>query len=58
MIERRKVQRRRYRSHTASPDNDHKGNLFLSDRRAVPTRRAYDISVDEPSSNEFYYKLD
>jgi len=58
MIERRKVQRRRYRAHTAFPANDHKGNLILSDRRIVPTRRAYDISIDESSSNQFYYKLD
>ena len=55
MIERRKIQRRRYRAHASFPANDHSGNLILSDRRRVPTRRAFDAAVAE---NRFYYKLD
>jgi hypothetical protein len=55
MIERRKVQRRRYRAYSSFPASDHKGNLILSERRNVPTRRSYDITVEE---NQFYYKSD
>jgi hypothetical protein len=55
MIERRKVQRRRYKAYSSFPANDHKGKLILSERRNIPTRRCYDINVGE---NQFYYKMD
>jgi hypothetical protein len=43
MEERRKVQRRRYRAHTQFPANDHMGNIIMSERRLLTTRRAYDL---------------
>ena len=50
MIERRKVKRRRYRAHTYFPAIDHRGDFIMSERRHLPTRRAYDRFVDDVDS--------
>lgn len=47
MIERRKVKRRRYKAHTHFPAINHGGNFIMSDRRELPTRRVYDIFVED-----------
>jgi|GEM_PF-2208729 len=47
MIERRMVKRRRYRAFTDFPAINHRGNLIMSNRRQLSTRRAYDIFVDD-----------
>jgi hypothetical protein len=47
MEEKRKVKRRRYRAHTYFPAIDHRGDFIMSERRHLPTRRAYDIFVDD-----------
>jgi hypothetical protein len=47
MTERRKVKRRRYEAHTDFPAIDHRGDFIMSERRQLPTRRAFDIFVDD-----------
>ena len=47
MAERRKVKRRRYKAHTYFPAIDHRGNFIMSERRHRPTRREYDISIED-----------
>lgn len=47
MAERRKVKRRRYLAHRYFPAIDHMGKFIMSERRDLPTRRAYDVFVDE-----------
>ena len=45
MMKRRKIQRRRYKAHICFPAIDHRGDIIMSERRHLPTRRGYDISV-------------
>jgi hypothetical protein len=47
MLERREVKRRRYKAHTYFPAINHRGNFIMSERRQRPTRRAYDIFVED-----------
>ena len=47
MLERRKIKRRRYKAHTYFPAINHRGNFIMSERRQRPTRRAYDIFVED-----------
>ena len=47
MTERRKVKRRRYEAHTDFLAIDHRGDFIMSERRHLPTRRAFDIFVDD-----------
>ena len=47
MEERRRVKRRRYKAYTYFPAIDHRGNFIMSDRRYHPTRRSYDIFVED-----------
>jgi hypothetical protein len=42
-MKRRKVQRRRYKAHTYFPAIDHRGDIIMSERRHLPTRRGYDV---------------
>ena len=42
-MKRRKVQRRRYEAHTHFPAIDHQGNIIMSERRDLSTRRGYDV---------------
>jgi hypothetical protein len=46
MIERRKVKRRRYKAYTYFPAINHRGDFIMSERRGCPTRRVYDVFVD------------
>ena len=47
MSERRKVKRRRYKAHTYFPAISHQGDFIMSERRHIPTRRVYDVFVDD-----------
>ena len=47
MIERRKVKRRRYKAKTYFPAINQQGNFILSERRHRPTRRIYDLFVED-----------
>ena len=47
MAERRKVKRRRYKAHTYFPAISHQGDFIMTERRHIPTRREYDIFVDD-----------
>ena len=47
MAERRRVKRRRYKASTYFPALDHRGDLIMSERRGLSTRRAYDTFVDD-----------
>ena len=51
MIERRQVQRRHYKAHTYFPMVDYRGEIIMSDRRHLSTRRANDISVEDVDSS-------
>jgi hypothetical protein len=42
-MKRRIIQRRRYEAHTCFPAIDHRGNIIMSERRNLPTRREYDV---------------
>ena len=46
MSERRQVKRRRYKAHTYFPAINHRGEFIMSERRLLPTRRQFDIFVD------------
>ena len=54
-IERRMNQRRCYKAYTKFPISDYRGNIIISERRRLLTRRSYEISVEE---NQFFYQLD
>ena len=47
MEERRKVKRRRYKAHTYFPAINHRGKFIMSNRRHLPTRRTYDVFVED-----------
>jgi hypothetical protein len=47
MIEQRNVYRRRYKTHTYFPAINHRGDLIMSERRHLPTRRVWDVSVED-----------
>ena len=47
MIERRQVKRRRYKAHTHFPAINHRGDFIMSERRHRPTRRTYDVFVED-----------
>jgi hypothetical protein len=47
MAERRSVKRRRYRAHTYFPAINHRGEFIMSERRHLPTRRGYDVFLDD-----------
>jgi len=47
MPERRKVKRRRYKAHTYFPAISPHGDFIMSERRHLPTRREYDVFVDD-----------
>ena len=47
MTERRKVKRRRYKAHTSFPAINHRGDFIMSERRHRPTRRTYDVFVED-----------
>ena len=47
MAERRKVKRRRYKAHTYFPAISPQGDFIMSERRHLPTRRVYDVFVDD-----------
>lgn len=47
MEERRKVKRRRYKAHTYFPAINHRGEFIMSNRRHLPTRRTYDVFVED-----------
>ena len=46
MLEKRKIQYRRYKAHICFPVMDHLGNFIVSDRRYFPTRRENNVFVD------------
>jgi hypothetical protein len=47
VTERRKVKRRRYKAHTYFPAISPQGEFIMSERRHLPTRREYDVFVDD-----------
>ena len=47
MEEKRKVTRRRYKAHTYFPAINHRGDFIMSERRHRPTRRVYDVFLDD-----------
>ena len=47
MAEKRKVKRRRYKAHTYFPAINHRGDFIMSERRHLPTRRVYDVFLDD-----------
>ena len=47
MAEKRKVKRRRYKAHTYFPAINHRGDFIMSERRHRPTRRVYDVFLDD-----------
>jgi hypothetical protein len=47
MADRRRVKRRRYKAHTYFPAINHRGDFIMSDRRYLPTRRVYDVFVED-----------
>lgn len=47
MSERRKIKRRRYKAHTRFPAINHLGDFIMSERRHLPSRREYDIYVED-----------
>jgi len=47
IVKQRKVQRRRYKAHTYFPAIDHRGDFIMSERRNRPTRRVFDVFVDD-----------
>lgn len=47
MTEKRKVKRRRYNAYTYFPAIDHRGGIIMSERRCLPTRRGYDVFVED-----------
>lgn len=47
MAERRKVKRRQHKAHTHFPAINHGGDVILSERRQLPTRRASDVFVED-----------
>ena len=53
-IERRMNQRRCYNQYINFPITDYKGNIIISERRCLLTRRSYEISAGE---NRFYYEV-
>ena len=55
---RRKVQRRRYKAHTYFPATDHRGEIIMSERRHLPTRRDYDISVVDIDFSSDLFEID
>ncbi|MDH3831747.1 MAG: hypothetical protein OEV12_06550 [Gammaproteobacteria bacterium] len=42
-MKRRIIQRRRYQAHKCFPAIDHQGNIIMSERRNLSTRRKYDV---------------
>jgi hypothetical protein len=53
MVEKREKHRRRFIPVTRFPLNTHFGDLILSERRMLPTRRVNDIQVKELSCQDF-----
>jgi hypothetical protein len=53
MVEKREKHRRRFIPVTQFPLNIDKGELILSERRMLPTRRVNDIQVKELSCLDF-----
>jgi len=47
LAEKRKVKRRRYKAHTYFPAINHRGDFIMSERRHLPTRRVYDVFLDD-----------
>ena len=47
MAEKRKVKRRQHKAHTHFPAINHGGEVILSERRHLPTRRVCDIYVKD-----------
>jgi len=47
VAEKRKVKRRRYKAYTYFPAISHQGDFIMSERRHLPTRRVFDIFVDD-----------
>ena len=47
MLERRMLKRRRYKTHTHFPAISHQGDFIMSECRGRPTRRVYDIFVND-----------
>jgi hypothetical protein len=46
MLEKRRVKRRRYNAYTYFPAIDHRGDFIMSERRYCPTRRVFDVFVE------------
>jgi hypothetical protein len=46
MLEKRRVKRRRYKAYTYFPAINHQGNFIMSERRDCPTRRVFDVFVE------------
>ena len=57
MMKRRKVQRRRYKAYTYFPAIDHRGDIIMSERRHLPTRRGYDISVVDVDFSSDHFEI-
>jgi hypothetical protein len=47
MIEQKNVYRWRYKTHTYFTAINHRGDLIMSERRHLPTRRVWDVSVED-----------
>jgi len=47
MTEKREVKRRHYKAHTYFPAVNHQGDLIMSERRHLSTRRACDPVVED-----------
>ena len=54
MLERRKIHRRHYEQFTTFPLYSRKGDLVISERRKLPTRRVNDIYVEELACDDIH----
>ena len=57
MVEKREKHRRQYIPITRFPLNTQRGDLVLSERRRIPTRRVNDIQVKELSCQDLISEL-
>jgi len=57
IVKRRKVQRRRYKAHTHFPALDHHGDIIMSERRHLPTRRGFDVLSTKCDTGQYLQGL-
>ena len=54
----RKVQRRRNKAYTYFPAINHRGGFILSERRHLPTRRGFDVFLDDVDLPTMFLNID